>query len=66
MADPRFIPCDACEGTGDRFDHRPQFDDPELQVRRYGIPCPECDGEGAIEIETEEIDLDDLEEEHSL
>ena len=63
MTDPRHIPCNDCEGTGDHFRHYPQPDDPYLMTRRYGVPCPTCEGEGHLEIEIDLIEMEDLEEE---
>jgi DnaJ-class molecular chaperone len=55
----RIIACDACEGTGNRFVHRPVFDDP-YYMHQTGDPCPACDGNGFIEVAAEPIEMEDL------
>lgn len=63
MTDPRFVPCEACGGEGRLLKSRYGGNDPDVWDAG---PCPVCEGDGRMEVEVEPIEMDDLEEEHSL
>jgi Zn finger protein HypA/HybF involved in hydrogenase expression len=54
MCDPRIILCENCQSEGRIY--RGQFED-----ERDCGECPVCDGTGSVVIETESIEIDDLE-----
>lgn len=55
----RFINCDVCQTEGRIY--RAYGNDPDPQD--FGV-CPECNGECVVEVETQTITLEDLEEAH--
>lgn len=46
-----WITCPTCDGTGL---------DPLPPHEHHEPPCPQCEGEGEIEIDTEEFDIEDF------
>lgn len=45
--DSSFVVCEECHGLGEIYD---------------GVKCPECEGHGSVEVPTEPIELEDLDE----
>lgn len=57
MTDPRFVPCDECNGTGEITVNDTPFRDDPYRVKE--VPCPACGGEGVIEVDTETMTLEE-------
>jgi len=54
--------CECCNGEGQHYEHRPQWDDPWFEV---GIGCEECGGCGHEIAEAEQLDICDFEDEEN-
>lgn len=54
---PIFIQCPSCLGEGREFQGHPNDPDP-----RDGGPCWTCNGERVVEVETQPITMEDLDE----
>lgn len=55
----RTFGCEYCHGTGHRYVHAPSWDDPDYE-HETNEPCGACYGHGAVEIDVEPIEMEDL------